>query len=192
MLASWVILRGQLARRGAHLQVPHRRGEDRAAEMRAFEQGAQADAAAHGMRDHVARAGQRRDLGVRRAGPRRRAGSARKSSTWPRSRRRRMPVATGPGRASRSPRPRGRARRSRRATRPYFSTYSVRPGNTIAAPRAPPCPDRGAQPQAVRRRQPERPPAVAARRPRRRGTGAGSVIPAGCPASSRGPCRRRP
>ena len=51
-------LGGQLAGRCLHLQVPHRRGEDRAAEVRPLEQRAEPDAAAHGMRDEIARPGQ--------------------------------------------------------------------------------------------------------------------------------------
>jgi hypothetical protein len=55
---------GELPGRAAHLQVPHRRREERADEIRALEQGAQADAGAHGMPEHVPGPGQVLGIGM--------------------------------------------------------------------------------------------------------------------------------
>ena len=152
-------LGGQLAGRGLHLQVPHRRGEDRAAEVRPLEQGPEPDAAAHGVRDEVARPGQveprleveqRRDVELVGA----------EVLDVPEHGVGRMPVgqplaAPVDRRATERPRATSRA-----ATRPYFSANSVRPGKITAVPCAPAPPYHRPQPHAVRGGQP-----VAPRRP---------------------------
>ena len=191
-LASWVILRGQLAGRRPHLQVPHRRREHRAAEVRPLEQGAEPDAAAHRMRDEVARPGQvelassveqRRhvalvvaevlDVAEHRVAP-----DAGRDRPWPRQ------SITDHRQAARDQRARPRGRTSRR-------TRCGR-GRRTAVPRAPPVqttarsrtPSEAVEPEGPRR--PPAPPATSGVE------GRAAVMPAGCRASSRAPCRRRP
>ena len=167
MLASRVI-RAVSSRVAAFICRCHIGAEKTAAaEVRALEQRAQADAAAHRVRDEIARPGQP-ELGRRgRAARRRRAGTR---GSPRRGRASGLPAAgrTAPGRASRSPRPRSRAPTSRPATRPYFSANSVRPGNSTAVPRRPP-----AQATALSRTPSaavsQKPSPPAARRRRRRG-----------------------
>ena len=150
--------RGQLAGRRLHVQPPHRRREDRAAEVRRARAGcaARCSRPSNARRDSAAPAGpssatsveQRRDVALVVA----------EVLDVAEHRVGRMPVAEPLAAPVDHRDRRSRAPPAAAATRPYFSANSVRPGKTTAVPRRPPVqatarsrtPSDGRQPEGPR------------------------------------------